>query len=253
MQPSSTTTTLIGGQSSRARLMMASMMPLACFSVMPIDPSVRCDLSKAVVSRHTDSHDDSNRTLILASAALTAFAAPARRPAALQPHELRGRDCDRHRGDGRRGDPRLVPHRSRPVPRGDAGRGAGREPLRDARALAVSGASPLRGGHANLCVANENFILAARAPADVPAKLVRFTAVKPSETEKGLTAYLAEEAEYTDDQARDAAIQRLLNITGCDVSPIDGIRGAKTDAATAVHRRQQAHAPPPAARTSSTR
>jgi uncharacterized membrane protein len=55
--------------------------------------------------------------------------------------------------------------------------------------------------------------------------------VKPSEGEKGLTAYLAEEAEYTDDQARDAAIQRLLNIAGYDVSPIDGIRGAKTDAA----------------------
>ena len=55
--------------------------------------------------------------------------------------------------------------------------------------------------------------------------------VKPSETDKGLTVYLAEEAEYTDDQARDAAIQRLLNIAGYDVSPIDGIRGAKTDAA----------------------
>ena len=55
--------------------------------------------------------------------------------------------------------------------------------------------------------------------------------MKPSETEKGLTAYLAEEAEYTDDQARDAAIQRLLDIAGYDVSPIDGIRGAKTDAA----------------------
>lgn len=103
-----------------------------------------------------------------------------------------------------------------------------------ARALPVYGASPLpQGGHADLCVASENFILAsARAcSARTGQKLVRFTAVKPSETEKGLTAYLAEEAEYTDDQARDAAIQRLLNIAGYDVSPIDGIRGAKTDAA----------------------
>ena len=103
-----------------------------------------------------------------------------------------------------------------------------------ARALPVYGASPLpQGGHADLCVANENFILAsARAcSARSGQKLVRFTAVKPSETEKGLTAYLAEEAEYTDDQARDAAIQRLLNIAGYDVSPIDGIRGSKTDAA----------------------
>ncbi len=103
-----------------------------------------------------------------------------------------------------------------------------------ARALPVYGASPLpQGGHADLCVANENFILAsARACGGrTGQKLARFTAVKPSETEKGLTAYLAEEAEYTDDQARDAAIQRLLNIAGYDVSPIDGIRGSKTDAA----------------------
>jgi uncharacterized membrane protein len=102
-----------------------------------------------------------------------------------------------------------------------------------ARALAVYGASPLpQGGHADLCVANENFILASARTCNRPGqKLARFTAVKPSEGEKGLTAYLAEEAEYTDDQARDAAIQRLLNIAGYDVSPIDGIRGAKTDAA----------------------
>jgi uncharacterized membrane protein len=103
-----------------------------------------------------------------------------------------------------------------------------------ARALPVYGASPLpQGGHADLCTANENFVLAgARAcTGRAGQKLARFTAIKPSETEKGLTAYLAEEAEYTDDQARDAAIQRLLNIAGYDVSPIDGIRGAKTDAA----------------------
>jgi uncharacterized membrane protein len=103
-----------------------------------------------------------------------------------------------------------------------------------ARALPVYGASPLpQGGHADLCVGEENFVLAsARACAGRGGqKLARFTAVKPSETEKGLTAYLAEEAEYSDDQARDAAIQRLLVIAGYDATPIDGIRGAKTDAA----------------------
>jgi len=103
-----------------------------------------------------------------------------------------------------------------------------------ARALPVYGASPLpQGGHADLCVGNENFVLAAAraCAARTGQKLVRFTAIKPSETDKGHTAYLAEEAEYSDDQARDAAIQRLLNIAGYDVSPIDGIRGAKTDAA----------------------
>jgi uncharacterized membrane protein len=102
-----------------------------------------------------------------------------------------------------------------------------------ARALAVYGASPLpQGGHADLCIGGENFVIAAARSCSRPGqKLARFTAVKPSETEKGLTAYLAEEAEYTDDQARDAAIQRLLVIAGYDATPIDGIRGAKTDAA----------------------
>jgi uncharacterized membrane protein len=103
-----------------------------------------------------------------------------------------------------------------------------------ARALPVYGASPLpHGGHADLCVGQDNFVLAGarNCTARSGQKLARFTQVKPSETDKGLTVYLAEEAEYTDDQARDAAIQRLLNIAGYDVSPIDGIRGAKTDAA----------------------
>ena len=64
-------------------------------------------------------------------------------------------------------------------------------------------------------------------------RMARFTAVKPSQTDKGMTAYLAEDAEYTDEQARDAAIQRLLVIAGYDANPIDGIRGEKTDTAIA--------------------
>jgi uncharacterized membrane protein len=63
--------------------------------------------------------------------------------------------------------------------------------------------------------------------------MARFTAVKPSETDKGLTAYLGEDSEYNDEQARDAGIQRLLVIAGYDANPIDGLRGAKTDAALA--------------------
>lgn len=102
-----------------------------------------------------------------------------------------------------------------------------------ARALAVYGASPLpQGGHADLCVAQDNFILASARHCVRPGqRLARFTQVKPSDTDKGPTAYLAEEAEYSDAQARDAAIQRLLTIAGYDATPIDGIRGAKTDAA----------------------
>jgi uncharacterized membrane protein len=102
-----------------------------------------------------------------------------------------------------------------------------------ARALPVYGASPLpQSGHADLCIAHDNFILpSARGCSRPGQKLVRFTEVKPTENEKGHVAYLAEEAEYADDQARDAGIQRLLVIAGYDATPIDGIRGAKTDAA----------------------
>ena len=103
-----------------------------------------------------------------------------------------------------------------------------------ARALPVYGASPLpQGGPADLCVGNDHFILASARTCAARAgqKLARFTQIRPSETEKGLTAYLAEEAEYSDDQARDAAIQRLLVIAGYDATPIDGIRGSKTDTA----------------------
>ncbi len=64
-------------------------------------------------------------------------------------------------------------------------------------------------------------------------KIARFTAVKPTETEKGLVTYLAEDAEYDNEQARDAGIQRLLAIAGYDAGPIDGVRGDKTDAALA--------------------
>jgi uncharacterized membrane protein len=104
-----------------------------------------------------------------------------------------------------------------------------------ARALPVYGGSPQpQGGHADYCVTAENFVLASAQQCNRPGqKLARFTTVKPSETEQGLTAYLSEEAEYTDEQARDAGIQRLLVIAGYDANPIDGIRGGKTDTALA--------------------
>ena len=44
---------------------------------------------------------------------------------------------------------------------------------------------------------------------------------------------LAEEADYDDAQARLAGIQRLLVIAGYDAHPIDGVQGAKTQAALA--------------------
>jgi len=104
-----------------------------------------------------------------------------------------------------------------------------------ARALPVYGGSPLpQNGQADFCVGNESFAFPAAQTCNRSGqKTARFTAIKPSQTDKGLTAYLAEDAEYTDEQARDAGIQRLLVIAGYDANPIDGIRASKTDAALA--------------------
>jgi uncharacterized membrane protein len=125
---------------------------------------------------------------------------------------------------------RIDPGRCRPVLQGAL---PGQTLYVHARALPVYGGSPLpQGGHGEFCVAADNFVLAATSACNRRGQqLARFTAVTPSEGEKGLTAYLAEDAEYTDEQARDAGIQRLLVIAGYDANPIDGFRGAKTDAA----------------------
>jgi uncharacterized membrane protein len=100
------------------------------------------------------------------------------------------------------------------------------------RTLSVYGAAPLlQTGQADLCVAPGNFVIAGARTCRSGQRHARFTEVKPSTSESGLAAYLAEDAEYDDEQARDAGIQRLLTIAGYDATPIDGVRGAKTDAA----------------------
>ncbi|TMJ03308.1 MAG: DUF1036 domain-containing protein [Alphaproteobacteria bacterium] len=103
-----------------------------------------------------------------------------------------------------------------------------------ARALAAYGPSPLpQAGHADFCVTEENFVIAAAGTCHSRSgqRLVRFSQIKPSETEQGLTAYLGEEADYDPAQARLAGIQRLLVIAGYDANPIDGLEGKKTSAA----------------------
>src|ERR1043166_4916517 len=84
-----------------------------------------------------------------------------------------------------------------------------------ARALPVYGGSPLpQDGHADFCVGHESFVLpSAQTCSRTGYRMARFTTVKPSQTDKALTAYLAEDAEYTDEQARDAGIPRLLVMT----------------------------------------
>src|SRR5207245_7862689 len=62
-----------------------------------------------------------------------------------------------------------------------------------------------------------------------------FTRSPPTRTDDGtLVAYLAEDSEYDDEQARLAGIQRLLVIAGYDAAPIDGVDGPKTQAALAA-------------------
>jgi uncharacterized membrane protein len=105
--------------------------------------------------------------------------------------------------------------------------------LLNARALAVYGASPIpQNGSDTLCVAQGNFVIAAARQCRSGQTPAQFTQITPTQTDDGnLVAYLAEDSEYDDEQARLAGIQRLLLIAGYDAAPIDGVDGPKTQAA----------------------
>jgi len=114
------------------------------------------------------------------------------------------------------------------------------------RAPAVYGAAPMpQSGHADFCVGDGNFFIASAATCGPEGnqRVARFTAIKPSESSRGLVANLAEEAGYTDEQARLAAIQRLLVMAGYDAKPIDGIEGKKTESALAQFLKDRGVAP----------
>ncbi|HZP75625.1 MAG TPA: DUF1036 domain-containing protein [Pseudolabrys sp.] len=103
-----------------------------------------------------------------------------------------------------------------------------------ARTPSIYGPGPLpQSGAADLCVSQRDFTIAAARTCRGGQRAVPFAAVKPTESDKGATANLAEEADYTIEQARLAGIQRLLVVDGYDANPIDGLTGAKTDAALA--------------------
>ncbi len=108
--------------------------------------------------------------------------------------------------------------------------------LLNARALGVYGASPIpQNGSDKLCVAQDNFVIAAARECRDGQTLAAFTQVTPTQADDGnLVAYLAEDSEYDDEQARLAAIQRLLVIAGYDAAPIDGVDGPKTQGALAA-------------------
>jgi uncharacterized membrane protein len=117
--------------------------------------------------------------------------------------------------------------------------------LLHARALGVYGSSPVpqNGGDA-LCIAPGDFVIAAARQCRSGQTPAPFTQIKPTTAEDGnLVAYLAEDSEYDDEQARLAAIQRLLVIAGYDAAPIDGVDGPKTQAALAAFLKNRGLAP----------
>lgn len=102
-----------------------------------------------------------------------------------------------------------------------------------ARTPPVYGSPPLpQNGQAEFCIRDGDFEFA-NARGCPLSQQARFTAARPSDSPKGPAVNLAEEADYDDDQARLAGIQRLLVIAGYDANPIDGVEGAKTQAALA--------------------
>ena len=108
--------------------------------------------------------------------------------------------------------------------------------LLNARALGVYGASPIpQNGSDTLCIAPDNFVIAAARQCRGDQTPAPFTQITPTRTDDGnLVAYLAEDSEYDDEQARLAGIQRLLVIAGYDAAPIDGVDGPKTQGALAA-------------------
>ena len=100
-----------------------------------------------------------------------------------------------------------------------------------ARTPPVYGSAPLpQNGTAEFCIRDVNFEIA-NARGCPATQQARFTPARPSDSPKGPAINLAEEADYDDAQARLAGIQRLLVIAGYDANPIDGVQGAKTQAA----------------------
>jgi uncharacterized membrane protein len=97
----------------------------------------------------------------------------------------------------------------------------------------VYGAGPQpQDGQADFCIRPTDFTIS-NARGCPTTQQAHFSAAKPSDSPKGPVVNMAEEGDYDDVQARLAGIQRLLVISGYDAYPIDGVQGAKTQAALA--------------------
>ena len=117
-----------------------------------------------------------------------------------------------------------------------------------ARALAVYGpVKPLNPAQIELCVGQGDFLVAGSRCTKAGEKLVPFAEVRPRDVDGTPTVLFAEPADYAADQARLAAIQRLLALAGYGVEPIDGLAGPRTDTALAAFLRERGLAPDVAA------
>ncbi len=127
---------------------------------------------------------------------------------------------------------RVDPGQCRSVLRGDP---SAEKFFAHARALPIYGqVRPLTASQAELCVGDGDFLIAgARRCTQAGNRMAPFAEMKPRRTENGQAVIVAEPADYTPEQARFAAIQRLLVLAGYGVEPIDGVSGPRSDAALA--------------------
>lgn len=114
-----------------------------------------------------------------------------------------------------------------------------------ARTLAVYGVvKPLTQAQIELCTGERDFLIAGAQRCTKPnERLVPFAEVRARDVENIPTVQFAEPNDYSADQARLAAIQRLLALAGYEVQPIDGISGPRTDAALALFARERGLSP----------
>jgi uncharacterized membrane protein len=110
-----------------------------------------------------------------------------------------------------------------------------------ARPVSVYGpVKPLTAAQTELCVGEKDFLVAgAKHCSKMGERFAAFAEVRPREIEGIPTVQLAEPNDYSADQARLAAIQRLLSLAGYDVESIDGIGGPRTDTALAQFLRER--------------
>lgn len=105
-----------------------------------------------------------------------------------------------------------------------------------ARALPLYGTlRPLSAAKLDLCSGDGDFLIAGAKTCTKPnERLLPFAEVQPTKTGNDASLYVAESAGYDAEQARIAAIQRLLTLAGFDAEPVDGTLGAKSESALAA-------------------